>query len=148
MGKTTPLPDETIEVIKNTYARTGRYREAARAAGVSFGSAKKYADQEDDIEQLRAQKRLEVAFDVITKSAEAQEKLLASLIDPAKLREATVKDIATAYGIITDKLLLMRGEPTTRTEHTTNPDPASKLTPTEMNQLADLRDKLMAEVPG
>lgn len=47
--------------------------------------------------------------------------LLTDLRDPLKRAAAPLKETATAFGIVTDKLLLLKGMPTARTEQL-NPD--------------------------
>lgn len=109
------ITDEQIETIKLTYAQTGKYRAAARAAHCSVFSAKKYADNRDEYEHLRTEKKI----DIIAKMADVQIKLLDAIVDPATIAKASLQERATAFGIVTDKRQLMSGEATERHEHRT-----------------------------
>lgn len=53
-----PISDEQIELIKADFAASGSLRSAARAAGVSVSTAKKYAGSRDEFEHLRKQRRI------------------------------------------------------------------------------------------
>ncbi len=137
-----PISDTQIEIIKATFAETGNLRASARAAGVSFATAKKYAGSIDAYEQVRAEKRV----DIIEKIAEVQIKLLAEMTDVAHLAKASLNDIGVTFGIITDKRLLLSGQATTRSE--TINDPAARLTPDELVMAAQLRAKLVNDGAG
>lgn len=139
------LTDEQIERLHLEYAQTGSYRAAARAVGVSVESARKYlkpgVDTADSsLRQMRTQKKI----DIVDKIAEVQIKLLDALIDPQHLKDAGFTSIATTFGILTDKRLLLTGQATQRTETLTS-DPAARLTPDEMEAAARIRAKLAHE---
>jgi hypothetical protein len=136
----TPVSDETIEIIKATFAETGNLRAAARAANCSQSTAKKYAQSRDEFEQVRAVKRLTL----IDHIAIAQVKLIDAMTDPDKLAKSSLHDIGVAFGIVTDKGLLLTGQATSRSE-TIGRDPGSVLTPEEMELAARVREKLAAQ---
>lgn len=142
MGKSATLTDEQIETIRATYAMTGKYSDAAKAAGVSETSARRYVKLVDGMADLRAEKTAATIEQVIVKCGEAQEKLLAAMVDDAKLSKSSLQEIATAFGIVTDKRQLLSGQATTRSEHSAPVDPALRLTPEEMEQAARIRAKL------
>lgn len=144
MGKAATLTDEQIETIRATYAMTGKYSDAARAAGCSVGSAHKYVHLSDDLENLRTEKRAVTIEQVIVKCGEAQEKLLAAMVDEAKLSKSSLQEIATAFGIVTDKRQLLSGQATDRREHVAA-DALARLTPEEREQAARIREKLARE---
>lgn len=135
-----PISDEQIEVIKATFAETGSVRGSARAAGVSVATAKKYADNKDEYERMRTEKRI----DIIAKIAEVQIKLLDTMADDSHLAKADFNDLGVTFGILTDKRLLLTGQATSRSETIT--DPAARLTPDEMELAGRIRDKIAAEV--
>lgn len=135
------LTDLQIEIIKSTYAETGRLRAAARAAGCSPNTVKKYIgpDGNEQYEQVRTEKRI----DIIRTIGDAKIKLIAAMTDEPHLAKASVQELATAFGILTDKELLMTGQATSRTETIT--DPSARLTPDEMEAASKIRAKLAAE---
>lgn len=149
MGKAATLTDEQVETIRATYAMTGKYSEAAKAAGVSIASARKYVLLSDDLEDLRTEKRREVIEatipEVIAAFSRAQLALVEALTDADKLAKATVNEIAVAIGIVTDKRQLLSGQATDRREHV-SADVASRLTAEEMEQAAKIRERLAAQV--
>ena len=112
-GKATS--DETIELIKATYAMNGNARETARVLGVPEATVRKHIapDVKDEFAQVRAEKRV----DIIAKAAGVQIALLDAMIDPDALKKASLQEKATAFGIVTDKIQLMSGEATERHEH-------------------------------
>jgi len=140
MGRGRQTPDETIERIKATFAETGSYEAAAKSAGVSWATAQKYADSRDEFETIRAEKRL----DIIAEINKAQAKLIAAMVDDAHLAKASVQEIAMAFGIVTDKGLLLTGQATSRTE-TINGDPIDRLSVDDIEQLERLRSKLVTD---
>ena len=140
MGQGQTLTAAKIEIIKATYAETGNYSEAARAANVSVATAKKYADADDSLEELRKQKRV----DLIDHIAEVQAVLLDAMTEPKRLNKASLSELGNQFGNLTEKRLLLTGQATSRTETLTN-DPAAKLTPDERMLAAQLRDKLMTD---
>jgi hypothetical protein len=135
-----PISDEQIEILKATYAETGVIRSAARAAHVSVSTAKKYVDSNDGFEQARTEKRLTIIDYIAT----AQVKLIESMVDAATLAKASLQEKAVAFGIVTDKGLLLTGQATSRSETIT--DPSARLTPDEMEAAARIREKFAAEV--
>lgn len=143
MGRGTVTPDETIELIKATFSATGSYDAAAKAAGVGWGTARKYADSRDEFEVIREQKRAEMIPSIIEMCGQAQIAFLTAMMDPAKLKAADLNQIAVSFGIVTEKGLLMAGQATARTETIT--DPSQRLTPEQMEQASIIRSKLAAE---
>lgn len=141
MAQGKAITDQQIELIKATFAETGSITAAAKAAGCSLSTAKKYADTSDRFEELRSEKRV----DIIAKIAQAQIILIEAMTDPVKLAKSSLHDIGVAFGIVTDKGLLLSGQATQRTESVTV-DPAARLTPDEMETMARVREKLAAEV--
>lgn len=140
MTRGAQVSDETIERIKATFAETGNLRATARACGCSQSTAKKYAGSRDDFEQVRAVKRL----DIIDHIKDAQIKLIDAMTDPDKLKSSSIHDIGVAFGIVTDKGLLLSGQATARTENI-GIDPRSVLTPDELAAASRIRAKLSAD---
>ena len=128
------ITDDQIEQIKATFAETGNLRASARAADVSFATAKKYAGAHDEYEQLRAEKRI----DIIAKIADVQIKLLNAMVEPAHLTKASLSEIGTAFGIVTDKRQLLSGEATERHEHRDATD-SQNILARRLDELAERR---------
>lgn len=137
MGRGRITPDETIERIKATYAETGDVQAAANAAHVSWSTARKYVGSRDEFESIRAEKRI----DIIARIAEVQIQLLDSMVDADSLKKASLSEKSVAFGIVTDKHLLLTGQATQRTENLV-PDPAARLTPDELEAASRIRAKL------
>ena len=137
-----PITDKQIELIKAAFAETGSIRAASRAAGVSVATASKYvkASDRDQFEQIRTRKRV----DIIEAIGDAKVKLIEAMTDAAHLTKASVQELATAFGILQDKELLLNGQATSRTAVVTD-DPMSRLTPEEIEQAKRIRAKLAAE---
>lgn len=107
------LSDRQIETIRLAFAETGSQREAARRAGCSPSSVKRYmADPDDELTQLRTQKKA----DIIEEIAAVRLELLNAMKTPEKIAKASMAELATSFGILTDKHQLMTGKATARTE--------------------------------
>lgn len=107
------LGDDVKEQIKALLATNGNVRETARHFDVSPSTVMKVRDESpDEFEQLRTDKKQQI----ISKSWALMEKFLESM--ELKIPEAGLKDVATSYGIVGDKLLLMTGEATSRSDNT------------------------------
>lgn len=123
------------------YAETGSQREAARQARCSVGVVKKYLDPvADGLEQLRTQKKA----DIIEEIGEVRLALLTAMKTPEKIAKASMSELATSFGILTDKHQILTGGATARIE-TGTADPASRLSADELEQLANLREKLAVD---
>lgn len=132
------LTDWQIETIRLAYAETGKLRHAAREAGCSPSAAKRYVDPvKDGLEHLRTQKKV----DIIEEIADVRLALLSAMKSDEKIAKASMAELATSFGILTDKHQLLTNKPTARTESVAV-DPASQLTPEQMEQAAIIREKL------
>ncbi len=139
------LTDWQIETLRLAYAETGNAAHAAREAGCSATAAKRYvtqalADPNDGLDELRREKKA----DVVKGIHAVRLVLLAAMADPGKIAKASLSEITTSFGILTDKEQLLSGEATSRTENRTYD--ASRLTPDDREQLTRLRDKLAGKV--
>lgn len=140
------LTVEQIETVKATYAMTRNYAAAARAAGCSLTAARNYVQATDDFEQLRAEKTAISIDSIIVKIGMVQERLLDAMLEQSKVDRASMQELATSLGIVTDKRQLLAGDPTSRSENL-NSDPTTKLTAAEMEQAARIRERLAEKVP-
>lgn len=125
-------------------------RSVAEAAGVSTYSARRHKPSEDEFKQTQTrEKKLEIearATDRIVAGLEqAVLRLLPALTNPDKIDAATLQQVGTTIGIVIDKLQLIQGKATARTE-TMALDP-NRLTTEERAQLSRLRAKLAGEAP-
>lgn len=139
------LTIEQIETIKATYALTRNYAAAAKAAGCSLTAARNYVMNSDGFEELRAEKQAITIEQIIVKIGEVQQKLLEAMLDQAKVDKASMQELATSLGIVTDKRQLLAGNPTTRNENIAS-DAAARLTPEQMEQAARIRERLADKV--
>jgi hypothetical protein len=142
---TAALTDEQIEQLHIEYAQLGQVSKAARAVGVSWSSAKRYLKQEliDPTSEL-AITRERKKCDIAERMGQVIEAQLEALATPEKINKASYQELSTSLGILTDKRLLLTGQPTSRIENVTG-DPAAKLTPDEMEAASRIRAKLAAE---
>lgn len=136
-----PITDEQIEHIKATFAETGNVRAAARAASCSVATASKYVSDpvRDEFEHIRTEKRV----DIIEKIADAQAKLIDAIVDQAHLSKASMQELGTTFGILTDKRLLLTGQATARTETMSVDAPTMRLTPEERERARELRERMI-----
>jgi IS30 family transposase len=136
------LTDEQIERLHLEYALSGKVRQVARTLNISPSTVTRHLRKPDPVvlQEARTQKKVDIA----AKMAEVIELQLAALATAEKIAKASYQELSTSIGILTDKRLLLTGQPTARTE-TLTADPAEKLTPDERILAAQLRDKLMRD---
>ena len=141
MGRGRITPDETIEQIKATYAMNGNARETSRVLNVPFSTVRKHitADERDEFAQVRSENLATVIPNVIAKIEEVEFVLLNAIKARALTGQDTARDLATAFGILRDKHLLITGQPNSRVHNTT--DATAVLTPEEMEQAALIRER-------
>lgn len=125
-----------IETLKQIYAETGSIAEAARQAGLSRSTAFTYVKSEDEFEQVRTEKRL----DIIDEIAEARRLYLAHLSKPDVISRTEAKDAATVMGILIDKHQLLTGRATERRENL-NVDGAREDLKRRINEMARRRQE-------
>lgn len=112
MGRGAAISDELKEQVRTYLATCGNVRETARHFKISPATVMKIRDAEpDEFEQLRTDKKQQI----IENSWKLMEKFLSAM--EAKIPSAGLKDVATSYGIVSDKVLLMTGEPTSRSDN-------------------------------
>lgn len=131
------ITDQQIEIIHATYAETGSYSAAAHDAGCTVSTTRKYVLESDNLVELRNQKRA----DVVSVASTARIRLIEAMVDAEKIKRASISELATAVGILTDKIQILTGKATSRNEHI-SVDPSSQLTAEEMEKAAELREKL------
>ncbi len=135
------LSDWQEELIRAAYAETGNVAHAAREAGCAYNTAKKYVtDHQDELTKLRNLKRA----DVVAAMQMVRIRALEELVTPSRLSKASIGELATLTGIMTDKIQLLTGGATTRNESTVTIS-RSALTPEDREKARQLREKLLAE---
>lgn len=113
MGQGQRLTDWQIETIRLAYAETGNITHAAREAGCAFNTAKKYVnDHRAELTELRAEKKA----DVIAQVAAVRIRILEEMHGATRLSKASLGELATTFGILTDKHQLLTGGATERYE--------------------------------
>lgn len=141
MGRGRLTSDETIERIKATYAMVGTIADTARDLDLPESTVRKYVSPEVRAEfaEVRGQKLAEAIPNIIAQIEHTEHVLLDAIVKRAKTGEDSVRDLATAFGILRDKHLLITGQPNNRTHTTT--DATATLTPEEMEQAAKIRER-------
>jgi hypothetical protein len=117
------LSADEIEILKNAFANGATIDGAAKAAGVSWHTAEKYAAFRDEYAALRDEKRQELiaqtAADYVPQLLAGIGEYLAHIRQPAVIAETD----ATAI----DKVLLLTGQATERSEHVHSDDARTRL---------------------
>jgi hypothetical protein len=90
---------------------TGNVRQTAEEFGVSPSTVMKYRDEIDGFEQIRTYKKEQFIKDAWRNIAAG----MSMLTD--KFTAASAKDIGTTIGILVDKMQLLQGEATSRSEN-------------------------------
>lgn len=114
-------PDAKATAVARVLAGESR-RKVAAGLGVSDGTVRRWVGKaerrETAQEEKLAEQAAEVVADIEARQREARavllERIVALVPDSDSLRE-----VATAYGIVTDKVLLAEGKPTSRSEEVT-----------------------------
>lgn len=109
------LTDRKKKKILADYLESGSYRATAKKNGVSDSTVKRVVKGSSDFEQKAAQKKEEVAADVLA-YMDAHKDLVCSFIgkglemlnDPDKLATANLSQITTAMGTVIDKWALLQ----------------------------------------
>ncbi len=104
------LTDRQKKKILADYLESGSYRATARKNNVNASTVKRIVEASGDFEQKAAQKKEEVAADVLA-YMDAHKDLVCSFIgkglemlnDPDKLAAANLSQITTAMGTVIDK---------------------------------------------
>jgi len=112
------LTDRQKMKILADYLESGSYRATAKKNNVNASTVKRIVKASDDFEQKAAQKKEEVAADVLA-YMDAHKDLVCSFIgkglemlnDPNKLASANLSQITTAMGTLIDKWAMIGGSP-------------------------------------
>ncbi|MCI3922440.1 hypothetical protein MO973_19595 [Paenibacillus sp. TRM 82003] len=108
-----PIEPELKEQIRAYLSTNDNVRETARHFGVSPATVMKIRDEKPDVfEHMRTFKKQEF----IERGWRLAGRLYEAMED--KIPEATFKDLATGFGIVVDKMQLISGEPTSRSDNT------------------------------
>jgi molybdenum-dependent DNA-binding transcriptional regulator ModE len=132
------LSDWQIETIRLAYAETGSISHAARESGCAYNTAKSYvASHHDDLTDLRNQKKA----DVVAQVAALRIRLLEEMHTATRLSKASLYELGTLFGILTDKHQLLTGKATSRTEQT---NPLAVWSDDEIDALAAMAERRKA----
>ena len=109
------LTDRQKKKILADYLESGSYRATARKNNVNASTVKRIVEASGDFEQKAAQKKEEVAADVLA-YMDAHKDLVCSFIgkglemlnDPEKLAAANLSQITTAMGTVIDKWAMLQ----------------------------------------
>jgi len=137
-----PITDEQIERIKSAFANGASIRDAAKAGDVGVATAIKFRDERDGFERVRTEKRLDI---IATTAADFVPRLLKGIaayaehiMEPGVVGRAGARDSAIALGTLIDKVQLLTGEATERSEHVDATAARDKLAHT-LDELASRR---------
>lgn len=134
------ITQDQIEQIKYKYAFSRSYSHVAKETGLNRATVRKYVGLHmDDINILRQEK----APEIIDLMQAVQVRLIEEMLDEDKIKKTELADIAKSLGIVTDKLQLISGKATTRTEHASYD--LSRLSEAERTSLAELRQKMLVD---
>lgn len=116
MAQGVRLTEQQVEIIRECWLLTRNGSFAARQAGCAARTANAYIkEHQDDLLRLLQEKKPEI----IDQLSAAREALLHQLLQSETLGTASVGELTKGIGIITDKILLMSGQATSRTDNTT-----------------------------
>lgn len=112
------LTDRQKKKILADYLESGNYRATARKNKVNASTVKRIVEASDDFEQKAAQKKEEVAADVLA-YMDVHKNLVCAFIgkgletlnDPDKLASANLSQITTAMGTLIDKWAMIGASP-------------------------------------
>lgn len=109
------LTDNKKKRIISDYAEFGSYRKVAQIHGVSATTVKKLLLKDEEAAKMCADKKAQNAADMVdflnSRRLKAQEFLDMCLeVMPEKLANATLNQIATAFGIVIDKYVKIQPE--------------------------------------
>jgi hypothetical protein len=120
-----------IELIKQTYAETESLTAAAKAATVSIATARKYVRSADEFEKVRTEKRQELiaetATDYVPRMLAAIGRYLDHISQPEVIAATNARDGMIVIGTAIDKVLLLTGRATERTEQVNVEDARARL---------------------
>lgn len=105
--------EKKSEILAALDANQGNVKRTARQCGVAVSTLRGWAKGRGTnagVAKLRPEKRGELA--------DALEEIAWQIVEllPSKLQQAEVRELATLLGVSLDKLLLLRGQPNSRTE--------------------------------
>ena len=114
-------PERKAEVLAMVAANEGNVLKTARETGIRHSLIQYWQANQDRYANLRHQKQLDLAS--------RYERLTHICLDnwESKIDNASLAQLATASAIATDKMLLLRGQPTSITEHVERPELVSIL---------------------
>ena len=105
------LSDRQHKAMIARYAETQNYRQVAREFGVSEATVRNHCKGDAQTSQLCAQKKEENTQDILSfmesrkgKVFDILDKILEGLNDDDKIKRTGLQALATAYGIVIDKV--------------------------------------------
>jgi len=150
MGQGKPLSDVQEEKLRHAFLRGDDVATAVRETGISESSIRKrYRALEsappDNLAELRAQKNAEAVELAVAEMLDVRLQLIRAI--PGTIPSASLRDIATGIGILTDKIRVETGQPTDHTRHSgtiTHRD-LSRFTDDEIEGMTAMAERLAAQ---
>jgi transposase-like protein len=103
--------EQKAEVLAILEANSGNLKRTAAETGIDHSTIRYWYENRDRFRELQPQKIIDLAS-----KAESNAHLLADSIATHDLDTASLSQKATAYGVMIDKMQLLRGLPTSITE--------------------------------
>jgi transposase-like protein len=133
------LSDWEKAQVDQAYIERGNIAYAARAANVAYKMAHFWVKSHiEDLVAARKEKREDflAAFNLVRRLA------LEELSDPVRIKKASTHDLVVIVGVMTDKVNLLQGAPTSHVRVDSNIRPEA-LTPEDRERARQLREKML-----
>jgi hypothetical protein len=125
------VSDAEIEILQNAFANGATVDAAAKAAGVGWHFASKYQGVRDEYATIRDEKRRELiaqtAADYVPQLLAGIGEYLAHIREPAVIAETDARAAIIVIATAIDKVLLLTGQATERSEHVNADDVRARL---------------------
>lgn len=131
------------QLIHEWYPKLGNIAQTARQAGVSYAACRKYYQEHETELQAARNKH---AVDIVPTMEMVRRLALEELLNPARLAKARTHELSIIIGILTDKINVIMGQPTTRVavQHVAR-SVVEQFSPEEREKIRQLRDKMLSD---
>lgn len=106
-----PISEQKREEVRIYYAQTQNYRETARHFGISDTAVRRICKESPQLLREIEEKNAQAHIDALewlsqqgTRFASILDKLVGELQNEEKIRDASLRECATVFGIVCDKL--------------------------------------------
>lgn len=139
--KIPPLTPKQEAAILTAYGETGSMSRVAAMTGISYHAVKAHVDANREEFQAHRDKK---AVDIIPTMAMVRRLALEELMSPTRLARATTHELTILMGVLTDKINVILGQPTSRiaVQRLSN-EVLDRFTPEEREKIRQYREKLI-----